>query len=199
MLFASEVPTPIVNLSLIVAVSENQVIGRKGELPWRLSADLKRFKRLTMGHSIIMGRKTFDSIGRCLPGRRMIVISRQPSSDLMRSAESSSHSLLLVSDLISAIKLCNVNDESFIIGGGQIYRQALPLIRKIYLTRVHTTIDDGDTFFPGADLQKWTRTRLEHHMADSRNNFAFSFEDYEIKSEYLTTLARRWDAESSLK
>lgn len=156
--------------SIIVATSKNNVIGRDGGIPWHLSADLKRFKSLTTGHPIVMGRRTFESIGRPLPGRRNIVISNSVNAiegcDVIKS----------VDDLL--------NDKSldgmiFIIGGGEIYKQFLPYAKKVYLTEVDTEITDGDTFFPELNPMEWIEVGRESHEADEKNDFNYSFVDYE--------------------
>ncbi|MEE1063234.1 MAG: dihydrofolate reductase [Paludibacteraceae bacterium] len=156
--------------SIIVATSKNNVIGRDGGIPWHLSADLKRFKSLTTGHPIVMGRRTFESIGRPLPGRRNIVISNSVNAidgcDVIKS----------VDDLL--------NDKSldgmiFIIGGGEIYKQFLPYAKKVYLTEVETEIADGDTFFPELNPMEWIEVGRESHEADEKNDFNYSFVDYE--------------------
>lgn len=156
--------------SIIVATSKNNVIGRDGGIPWHLSADLKRFKSLTTGHPIVMGRRTFESIGRPLPGRRNIVISNSVNAiegcDVIKS----------VDDLL--------NDKSldgmiFIIGGGEIYKQFLPYAKMVYLTEVDTEITDGDTFFPELNPMEWIEVGRESHEADEKNDFNYSFVDYE--------------------
>lgn len=157
-------------ISIIVATSKNNVIGRDGGIPWHLSADLKRFKALTTGRPIVMGRRTFESIGRPLPGRRNIVISNSVNAiegcDVIKS----------VDDLL--------NDKSldgmiFIIGGGEIYKQFLPYAKKVYLTEVETEIADGDTFFPELNPMEWIEVGRESHEADEKNDFNYSFVDYE--------------------
>ena len=132
-------------------MTRNRAIGQSGALPWNLPGDLKHFKALTIGNSIIMGRKTFDSIGFPLPKRRNIVITRNSSFSVER-VES-------VSSLEHGLSLCKKarEKEAIIIGGGEIYRQALPLVQKIHLTQIHTTIP-GDTFFPELDLVEWKKT-----------------------------------------
>lgn len=125
-------------ISLIVAMSRNRVIGRDGQIPWHLPADLQRFKRLTMGQTLLMGRKTWQSIGRPLPGRRIIVLSRNPGFQ--------ADGCLVVADLPSGIA-ASQTPELFICGGSEVYRQALPLVRRIYLTELLREVD-GDTFFP---------------------------------------------------
>ncbi|HMO14289.1 MAG TPA: dihydrofolate reductase [Pirellulaceae bacterium] len=166
-------------LSIIVAVSENQVIGRQGEMPWHLSSDLQRFKQLTMGYPMIMGRKTFDSIGRCLPGRRSIVISRSIAAPPQNQVGISSESLQFVASFAQAVEACRAtHDTAFVIGGGEIYQIALPLAQRVFLTRVHTTIADGDTFFPDLDPQVWRLVHAAAHQADAKNNYSFTFEEY---------------------
>ena len=154
-------------ISCIVAMSENYVIGRDGDMPWRMSADLKRFKRITMGHHMLMGRKTFDSIGRPLPGRTSVVISRTATYD---------HPQIRVArSLDEALEVAANDDEPFITGGEQIFRLAMPLIERIYLTRIHQTID-GDTHFPEVDWQVWELKREEHHRADDKNQYDHTFQ-----------------------
>lgn len=173
--------SPRDNLSLIVAMSENNVIGRNGEMPWHISADLRRFKQLTMGHFIVMGRKTFDSIGRCLPGRKSVIITRQ--SDLVFSGANADESLFVSNSLDAALSLVADDSEAFVIGGGQIYSTALPRATRVYLTRVHTTIPDGDTFFPELDWSQWKLTSREQHESDQRNEFDYTFENYQRMSQ----------------
>jgi dihydrofolate reductase len=144
-------------LSLIVAMARNRVIGRAGQLPWHLSADLKRFKALTMGHHIIMGRKTWESIGRPLPGRVSIVVTRQPAY-----AAPGAHP---VDSLSSALEMAQHDPEVFVIGGGEIYREALPLADRIYLTEVDAEFV-GDTFFPALSPGEWQVSAREHSAAE---------------------------------
>jgi len=157
-------------VSLIVAISENGVIGRDSDLPWRLSADLRRFKRLTMGHHIIMGRKTFESIGRLLPGRTSVVITRQPDYTV--------EGALVAHDFDGAMRLCGDDDEVFVIGGGQIYNLALPQTERLYVTRVHANVD-GDTHFPEIDIKQWRLLEEERFDADDRNEHEHTFSVYE--------------------
>ena len=155
-------------ISLIVAMSENNMIGAGGDLPWRLSADLRRFKKLTMGHHIVMGRKTYESIGRPLPGRTMVVISRK--SDYQAEFGHVVHSVNAALEFARTAG----DDEVFVIGGGEIYRQALPLVDRVYLTRVHAEVE-GDTVFPAVDFANWTLVEKEECDADGKNQFAHSF------------------------
>ncbi len=157
--------------SLIVAVAEGGVIGREGKLPWHLPADLARFKRLTMGHHILMGRRTWESIGRPLPGRTTVIISR-------RGVPGAPEGVHVASSLEAALALAGDDPEPFVIGGGMIYREALPLARRVYLTRVHGTFP-GDTYFPDLDPGAWRLVEREEHPADARNRHACSFLVYE--------------------
>jgi dihydrofolate reductase len=154
-------------VELVVAVSENDVIGRANQLPWRLSADLRHFKSLTMGHHILMGRKTYESIGKALPGRINWVLSR--SSDfapadckVVRTLEEGQFGVAGAGPLM-------------VIGGAEIYRLCLPQARCIHLTLVHTNIEDGDTFFGAWRGPEWTESSRERHEPDDKNAHAYSF------------------------
>lgn len=155
-------------ISIIVAVAENGVIGRENDLPWHLSADLKRFKRLTMGHHLLLGRKTFEAIGRSLPGRHMVVISRG-RPELPRG-------IALVSSLEEGIDLARRagDAEVFVAGGAQIYRLALPLADRIYLTRVHRDFA-GDAHFPDLDDGDWAIVDRQRHRSGGDTSFDYSF------------------------
>lgn len=161
-------------LSLIVAMTENGVIGRGGDMPWRMSDDLRRFKRITLGHHIVMGRKTYDSIGRPLPGRTSIVISRQATyaDPQVRAARS----------LDEALQLASGDHEVFITGGSQIFAMALPHVDRMYLTRIHCELD-GDTHFPDVDWSRWRLIEQQTHRADDRNQYDYSFQTYERVSD----------------
>lgn len=158
------------NLAMIVAASDNDVIGVDGDLPWHISADLKRFRKLTTGHHIIMGRKTFESIGRLLPDRTTIIITRQ-SDYFFQGAK-------IANSVESALFAVTDDDQPFIVGGGEIYKIAMPLVQTIHLTRVHTQID-GDTMLPEIDWAKWNLVNTEYHEADKRNDFNYTFEEYQ--------------------
>ncbi len=144
-------------LSLIVAMGRNRVIGRDGKLPWRLSADLKRFKALTMGHHIIMGRKTWESIGRPLPGRTSVVVTRSPAYVAAGAT--------VVDSLPGALTLAREDAEVFVIGGGQMYREALPLADRIYLTELQAEYP-GDAFFPALAPGEWQASARDHHAVE---------------------------------
>lgn len=158
--------------SIIVAAAENGVIGRHGQLPWRLSADLQRFKQLTMGHAVLMGRKTFESIGRPLSGRRMVMITRQP--DYEAAGVEIAHTFPAACGLAASAN----ETEAFIIGGAEIFRESLPHADRLYFTRVHAKID-GDVFFPQFDRADWRLISQEEHPADAKNDYPFTFQIYE--------------------
>ncbi len=159
-------------VSIIVALSENNVVGVRNELPWKLSADLKRLKSLTMGHHIIMGRKTWESLGRPLPGRVNVVITH----DRHYKAEGA----IVVNSLNEAIQVASDDTEAFVFGGGIIFREALPLVRRIYMTKVHATIE-GDTHFPVLNMNEWKETSREEFKADEKNQYDYSFVTLERK------------------
>jgi dihydrofolate reductase len=151
-------------VSLLVAMAKNRVIGADNKLPWHLSSDLKRFKALTMGHHIVMGRKTFESIGRALPGRTSVVISRNP---LWRFA-----GVATVDSLQKALTLAGADDEVFVIGGEQIFREALPFADRILLTEIDRNFE-GDVFFPPLATQEWRATASEE-LVDEPSNLRYS-------------------------
>lgn len=153
-------------VSLICAASKNGVIGTKNELPWKLPADLKRFKELTLNHPVIMGRKTHQSIGRALPGRSNIVVTRQKGFI--------AEGCRVVHSIEDAIKACEGADEVFVIGGAQIYEKALPHANRIYLTRIHHEFE-GDAFVFEIDEAVWKQTTREDFEADQKNPYAYSF------------------------
>jgi len=154
-------------VELVVAVSENDVIGRANQLPWRLSADLRHFKALTMGHPILMGRKTYESIGKALPGRTNWVLSR--ASDFKPA------DCKVVRTLDEAQMAVGGEGPLMVIGGAEIYRLCLPQAQRIHLTLVHTKITDGDTFFSAWRDPEWTESSRERHEADEKNAYAYSF------------------------
>ncbi len=155
-------------ISIIAAVSDNNVIGNKGQLPWHLHADMQRMKELTMGHPLIMGRKTHESIGRALPGRRNIVITHQNMS--YPGCE-------VATSLDEALESVAKEEEAFIFGGGEIYKQAMEKADRMYLTRVHATVD-GDVYFPEIDPEQWKEVAREDHPADAENQYPYSFMTY---------------------
>ena len=158
-------------MQFVLAVSENDVIGRRNQLPWRLSADLRRFKALTLGKPILMGRKTYESIGHALPGRLNLVLSRSsgfapadcsvvPTVDAARSA---------------ACAAAGEDAPLMVIGGADVFRECMPWAQRIHLTLVHAHIEDGDAFFDGWRGPEWRETARERHEADDKNSAAYSF------------------------
>ena len=160
-------------LSLLAALSTNNVIGRNNEVPWRLSTDLKFLKSKTMGHHVIMGRKTYESVGRPLPGRTNVIITRQENY--------APEGVTVVHSLEEAVRIAQQNgdDEAFVLGGAEIYAQAMHRADRMYLTRVHAEVE-GDTWFPDFDdVSEWHLVDAEHFDADEKNEFPFSFLRYE--------------------
>lgn len=156
-------------ISFIVAKSENNVIGVNNQLPWHLKDDLQNFKKLTMGHHMLMGRKTFESIGKALPGRMSLVISGTPKAN--------EENVFWFTSIFRAIKQAERNGETelFIIGGEKIFKYALSLVDRIYLTEVKATIK-GDVFFPQLSLKNWKKISEQHFSKDAQNDYDFSFQ-----------------------
>ena len=159
-------------ISMLVACSTNNVIGRDGDLPWRLSADLKHFKRLTMGHPILMGRKTLQSIGRLLPGRTTIVMTRDP--EFQFEGAHIARDWQAACEIAANHKHEKQPAELFVVGGAQIYELAMPAANRLYLTRVHAEIS-GDTFFPEYDSDAWNVVSREDHVADEKNEYCLLY------------------------
>ena len=157
-------------ITIIAAVSENNALGKDNQLLWHLPEDFKRFKNLTSGHSIIMGRKTFESFPKPLPNRTHIIITRQNDYQAPEGC-------IVVSSLEKAMELCPANEEAFVIGGGEIYQQAINIVDKIDVTRVHTTLE-ADTFFPAIDTTKWELVFEEFHPKDEKHDYDFTFLTY---------------------
>tara|TARA_S200000501_G_scaffold66366_1_gene57596 strand:- start:444 stop:941 length:498 start_codon:yes stop_codon:yes gene_type:complete len=161
------------NITIIVAASENNAIGKNNDLIWSLPNDLKRFKKLTSGHCIIMGRKTFDSFPGLLPNRTHIVISNKDKNQFPKN-------VLVVNCINNAIKATGDDENPFIIGGGQIYSLAMKYADKIELTRVHEEFD-ADTFFPKIDENEWELLNSEKHEKDEKHDFSFTYKTYTKK------------------
>jgi dihydrofolate reductase len=159
-------------ISLIVAAAANNVMGKNNQLPWHLPADLQYFKSITWGMPIVMGRKTFESIGKPLPGRKNIVISRQPGLSCV-GAET-------VTSMEAALQLAQEADvkEIFIIGGAELFLSMMPQAQRIYLTRIHEHIE-GDVFFPALDESEWQQVSNRDFTADEKNKYAYSFQVWE--------------------
>lgn len=160
-------------LSIVVAAAENNVIGRDNALIWHLSSDLKRFKQLTTGHTVIMGRRTFESVGRALPNRRNIVISRNRDFRAQGCEQAGS--------IQEAIEMVKDEEEAFIIGGGTIYREVWDYADRLYLTVVHT-VAAGDTTIPAIDPAVWEAVNIQEMKAGEKDDFDYSFIDYRRKN-----------------
>lgn len=161
-------------ISLIAAMANNRVIGKDNQMPWHLPADLGHFKAITLGKPIIMGRKTYESIGRPLPGRKNIVISRDKSYKLEGCETASS--------LEEAITLVSEAEEIMIIGGGNLYAQALPHADKLYLTFIDLDVD-GDTRFPKYEDLKLTEIKREKYLKDEKNPYDYQFVDFTLNQD----------------
>jgi len=171
-------------ISIIVAIASNGAIGRNNQLLWHISEDLRYFKKITGGHTVIMGRKTWESIGRPLPNRRNMVVSRSIDAGKLAGAEvyRSIEEAVAAASANKSLQpdaLCtnNQSDEPriFIIGGGEIYRQSLPLADRLYLTLVHTPIEDADTFFPAIDYTQWREVSRESFPRGEKFEYPFDF------------------------
>ena len=161
------------NISIIAAADEKGAIGFKGNIPWHLPADFKRFKELTMGHFVVVGQKTFESMGGPLPGRKTIVISNVP--------DYRAEGCFVAHSFEEAVRLAEGDGEIFVIGGGQIYKLAMPAADTIYLTRVHGTFE-GDVFFPEIDESEWSIINSEFHAKDGKNPADFTYLTYKRKT-----------------
>lgn len=159
-------------LTIIAAVAKNNALGKNNDLIWHLPADLKRFKEITLGHHIIMGRKTFESLGKPLPNRTTIIITRNP--DYIAPG------CLVVNELAEAIEAAAEDENPFILGGAEIYKQAMSLADILDITLVHESFD-GDAFFPVIDMSKWTEISRQDFKADEKNKYDYSFVKYKKK------------------
>jgi len=168
----------LIKLSVIVAVAENGVVGVNNALPWYIPDDLQYFKRTTLGKPIVMGRKTYESIGRPLPGRTNIVISRNPdfSAEGVRVVSSLPDALTLAED----VALIDGSDELMVIGGAAIYAAAIPMANRLYVTQIHAVVE-GDAFLPDVDWQGWHESSRDFHKAIDPNPYDFSFVVYDRK------------------
>ena len=151
-------------LSLIVAIAKNRVIGVNNTLPWHLPEDLKRFRALTTGHHIIMGRKTYDSLGRLLPGRTTVIVTRNPDYKM--------EGAIVVNSLEAAIAACGDDSEAFLIGGAELYKDGLKLANKLYITEIDAEYE-GDAFFPEFEINEWKAGERETHRAESGLSFSY--------------------------
>ena len=151
-------------LSLIVAIAKNRVIGVNNTLPWHLPEDLKRFRDLTTGHHSIMGRKTYDSLGRLLPGRTTVIVTRNPDCKV--------EGAIVVNSLEAAIAACGDDNEAFLIGGAELYKDGLKLANKLYITEIDAEYE-GDAFFPEFEINEWKAGERETHRAESGLSFSY--------------------------
>ena len=163
-------------LSHIVAASENNVIGSKGDMPWHLPNDFKYFKNKTWGMPVIMGRKSYEALKKSLPGRINIVVTKK--------TDFQPEDVFVVNNIEDAIAKAKESDakEIFIIGGGEIFKQTIDIVSRIYLTRVHATVE-GDTYYPEIKKDKWELISEQSFSADSKNNYAYTFEIWERKTD----------------
>ena len=167
---SSRLSPPAARLSLIVAMARNRVIGAHNAIPWHLPGELKRFKAITMGHHIVMGRKTWESIGRLLPGRTTVVVTRQQGYSVPGA--------IVANSLDSALAACEGDDEVFVIGGAELFAAALPRAGRIYLTVVDAEVA-GDVYMPEFDLAAWRERSSQAFSADARNPFAYKLTVYD--------------------
>lgn len=157
-------------ISLIVAMARNRVIGVDNSLPWHLPADLKHFKSLTMGHHIVMGRKTYDSIGRPLPGRTSIVVTRNRNLEI--------EGCIIAHTLEQAIAACGGDDEIFVVGGAELYAQAIRIADRLYMTEIQLDVD-GDAHFPAVDPEEWREISREQHIQQGPPALEYHFATYQ--------------------
>jgi dihydrofolate reductase len=165
----SSIPDPRSCLSIIVAMAKNRTIGIDNTLPWRIPADLQHFKKLTMGHHMIMGRKTFDSIGKPLPGRTTVVVSRNRSLKIA--------GCIIAHSLEEALAACAGDDEIIIVGGAELYAQALPLVDTLYITEIQQDVE-GDAHFPEFDRDEWQEVSREIHHQEAPQPLEYHFVEY---------------------
>lgn len=161
------------SISIICAMDENRLIGNNNSLPWQLPADLAFFKKTTMGKPILMGRKTYESIGRPLPGRRNIIITRDPNIQF----EGCETTL----GIEQALQLVDDQQEIMLIGGASLYQQTIGMAARLYITEIHARFE-GDAWFPAIDPERWIENWREDHQADERNPYAYSFVNYCVKN-----------------
>ena len=160
-------------ITLIAAAAENNALGKNNEMIWHLPDDFKRFKKLTSGHFIIMGRKTYESLDGPLPNRTHIIITRQENY----AEKVDANCCIVVDNIEDAIAKSASEDETFVIGGGEIYKLALPLADKIELTKVHGTFE-ADAYFPKIDENKWNLVNEDYHPKDEKHNFDFTYQTF---------------------
>jgi dihydrofolate reductase len=170
---SSRLPPPASRLSVIVAMAKNRVIGADNRIPWHLPSELKLFKEVTMGHHIVMGRRTWESINRLLPGRTTIIVTRQPDYAMPGA--------IVVHSLEDAFAASAGDDEVFVIGGAELFRETLPIADRLHLTIVDAA-PEGDTYMPDIDWSAWQETTSRSSPADERNPLAFRYSMYERRN-----------------
>ena len=161
-------------LSIIVAIAKNNAIGKDNKLLWHLPEDLKRFKRLTTGHNIIMGRKTFESLGRVLPNRHHIILCNDAKLNIQ------DENVEILDDISKLDKYINSEEENFVIGGATMYKLLMPYAKKMYITEIDKDFD-GDVYFPEISLNEWKATEREQGPEDNENDFEYEYVTYERK------------------
>jgi dihydrofolate reductase len=171
---SSPLTPPSTRVSIIAAMAKNRVIGANNAIPWHLPGELKLFKTITMGHHIVMGRNTWESIGRLLPGRTTVIVSRRRDYTIVGA--------LVEPTLDEAIAACGNDDEIFVIGGGQLYAAALPRARRIYLTEVDAEVE-GDTLMPEFDRAQWHAGAVTAHAADEKNPYSYKMTVFDRNAE----------------
>lgn len=158
-------------ISIIAAIADNRAIGKSQQLLWRLPNDMKRFKDLTTGHAVVMGRKTFESLPKgALPNRKNVILTSLPEAGFV--------DCFAVESMEEALEICEKEKEIFIIGGAIVYKQAMELADKMYLTYVHHSFEDADTFFPEIDLTEWEETEHQEFSADEKHTYPYTFVTY---------------------
>jgi dihydrofolate reductase len=175
-------------ISVIVAMARNRVIGANNRIPWRLPSEQQLFKRLTMGHHMVMGRKTYESIGRVLPGRTTVIITRQPGYHAPGA--------LIAHSLKDAINAAARDDEIFVIGGAELFREALPIADRLHLTLVDAE-PPGDIVMPPIDMKEWQETAHEDHPADAAHAYAYRYAVYERRGAGSVSRSRMRSASAS--
>ena len=161
-------------LSIIVAKSKNNVIGRNNSLIWHLPEDLKRFKNLTTGHTIIMGRKTFESLGRVLPNRHHVILCNDKELNIQ------DENVEVLEDISLLDKYINDENENFVIGGATMYKLLMPYCKKMYITEINQEFE-GDVWFPEIDMEKWQITKKEKGITDEKNPYEYEYVEYKLK------------------
>lgn len=158
-------------ISIVAAIADNNAIGKNQQLLWHMPFDMKRFKDLTTGHAVIMGRKTFESLPKgALPNRKNIVLTSLPEAGFI--------DCIACDSILDALDVCEKEDEVFLIGGAMVYKRALEIADKMYITRVHHTFNDADTFFPEVDYNQWEKVESQDFPADEKHAYPYTFETY---------------------